>query len=189
MIHSLSLALLALTSIAAAHPGAWSHHQAREENKITLAPVVVNDTISNTTSSLTPQSNVTLAYGLNGTNYVNVTITTSTGAVNLETLANLTFVDCSTDSVSLTFADTESLNSAYAEWRGYQALVLVTNNLGDCDTELERGFFQATSFASYETNLTLVATAEKKNITDVACECLLLIPKNSQHSLTNSQPT
>lgn len=178
-----SMASLALAgSAAAAHPGLKAMRQRNvistsnannisditAASNVTLSPVVVNNTDS-AANSLTPQANVTLSYGLNGTDYLNVTVTTSSGAVKLETIESLASVDCSPDSVSLTFANADSLNSAYSEWSTHEELVLVTNNLGDCDTELERGFFLASGFASYEANLTLVASAEKKNVSDIAC--------------------
>lgn len=179
----LAVSLALAGSAVALHPGLKAPRQAVDTgnataaSNITLTPIVVNDTRSSPSSAaeaLAPQSNVTLPYGINGTNYVNITFTTTPGAVKLEAVHTITAVDCSANTVGLTFDNATSLNAAYAEWSAYQQLVLVTNHLGDCDTELERSFFLATSFASYESNLTLVASAEKKNVTDIACECSTL---------------
>lgn len=183
MAVTFSAALLGLVgSAAAVHPGLKATRQTSDTanittaSNVTLAPVILASTNTPTADTLAPQSNVTLPYGLNGTDYVKITFTTSSSAVVLESIESLALVDCSADSVSLTFDNADDLTSAYNEWSAHDQLVFVTNHMGDCDTELERGFFLAENFASNETTLTLVATAEKKNVTDIACEPFLIPP-------------
>lgn len=158
-------------------------------SNITLTPITLGD--RPTTSALTPQPNITLPYG--STNnatagsaallpagaaassppndaVVNITLTTIYDGVLLEGIENLASVDCTSDSVRLTFNDTDTLQLAHDTWSSYAELLLVTNHVGDCDTEFERGFFVSSSFEAVEADLTLVAGATKKSVTDVACK-------------------
>lgn len=175
MVNIIALASLGLAGSAlAAHPGLKAVRQTSDTNvtaatNITLSPIVLNDTHS-TIDYLTPQNNVTLVYGLNTTEYVNVTLTTDSFAILLEAISSLAAVDCSADSVSMTFDNVGDLGTAYSTWSGYDGLVLVTNHMGDCDPEFERGMFVTGGFTSYAANLTLVASAQKKTVADVACE-------------------
>lgn len=181
-------------SAAAAHPGVKATRQTSEAtnvtaaSNITLSPIILASTNIPTADTLAPQTNVTLPYGLNGTDFVNLTFTTSSSAVVLESVESLASVDCSSDSVSLTFDNVDDLTSAYTEWSAYDQLLFVTNHMGDCDTELERGFFLAGEFASNETTFTLVATAEKKNVSDIACE-RPPPPIRSLNHVTNIRPS
>lgn len=143
-------------------------------NSLTLAPIVVKGTDTYISDPLSPEYDVTLCYGLHDTRYVNVTVSTSAGAVKLESIDSLVSVDCSADGVSMTFEDAQSLSMAYSAWSVLESVVLVTNHLGDCDTELERGFFLASKFSTVEESLTLIATAEKKTISDIGCESLAI---------------
>lgn len=168
--------LLAMASIAgsalAAYPGVKSIRQTTDAANVTVASNMTLTPINcpalpQEQNPFTVQSNVTLPYGLNDTNYVNITLTVPS-AVVLEVIESLTNVDCAADSVTVSFNNTDSLDAAFAAWSAYQDLVLITNHLGDCDTEYERGFFLAGSFAI--SNNSLVATAEKSNVTSIACK-------------------
>ncbi|KAF3760968.1 hypothetical protein M406DRAFT_239251, partial [Cryphonectria parasitica EP155] len=118
--------------------------------------------------TLAPQTDLMLSYGLNSTKYVNVSLTTTSPGVLLESINSITAVECSVNSVSMVFNSSETLDAALAEWSGYDELVLVTNHMGDCDTEFERGFFVAAEWTSDSSALSLVASAEKTNVTNVA---------------------
>ncbi|KAJ4418342.1 hypothetical protein N0V82_005623 [Gnomoniopsis sp. IMI 355080] len=165
--------LLTMASLAgstlAAYPGMKSIRQTTDATNVTVASNMTLTPIKCTTpedeNPFLAQTNVTLPYGLNDTNYVNITLTVSS-AVLLEAIESLTNVDCAADSVTVSFNSTNSLDAAFAAWSAYKDLVLITNHLGDCDTEYERGFFVADSFEI--SNSTLVATAEKSNVTSVA---------------------
>lgn len=175
MANLIALASLGLAGSAlAAHPGFNAARQVSSTNltaasNITLSPVIVNNTDS-TTDSLAPQTDITLYYGVNSTDYVNVTLTTDSSAILLESISSLTSVVCSTDAVSMTFDNVGDLDTAYSTWSAYDGLVLVTNHMGNCDPEFERGMFVTGGFTSYAANLTLVASAEKKSVADVASE-------------------
>lgn len=149
---------------------------------VTLAPVTAAPSPDGS-SALRPSVNVSLPYGNGGGGsddgtaaspvLLDVGLTTSHASVLLETIASVVAVDCSAagGSVRVTFDNADDLASAYAEWSGLPHLVLVTNHLGDCDTELERSFFTAESFTADAATLTLVATTQKSTISDIGCKC------------------
>lgn len=116
-----------------------------------------------------PAVNVSLPYGTDSQN-VNVNLTTSHSSILLESLPSLVSVDCGTDSVSMVFDSAVNLVTALSEWSAFSKLLLITNHMGDCDSELERGFFVAESFADDEASLTLVASTQKSSINGVSCE-------------------
>lgn len=150
---------------------------------VTLAPVTASPSPDGS-SALRPSVNMSLPYGNGGGGgsddetaagpvLLDVGLTTSHASVLLETIASVVAVDCSAagGSVRVTFDNADDLASAYAEWSGLPFLVLVTNHLGDCDSELERGFFTADGFAADAATLTLVATTQKSTISDIGCTC------------------
>ncbi|POS72415.1 hypothetical protein DHEL01_v209196 [Diaporthe helianthi] len=168
------LAVLALAGSAAAAPSLKAARQADDtvnstvvSTNVTLSPIPASGLLG----SLVPKSNVTLDYGLvNNTDHatVNISLSTNFPTILLETISNLTTVDCSPDSVALTFDNAQDLDDAYTQWSSHDKLLLITNHLGDCDTEFERGFFVAGTFAADTASLTLTATAEKADINSVS---------------------
>lgn len=141
-------------------------------SNVTLSPVTAAPSTDGT-AALSPSVNVSLPYGNSdqaADSVISVDLTTSHSSVLLEAITSVVSVDCATDSVSVVFDNADDLNSAYSEWSSHPLLVLVTNHMGDCDSELERGFFTANSFTADASTLTLVATTQKSSITDVGCK-------------------
>lgn len=177
---SWALAGLAGSAAAAAYPGPKVSRQTtgtpdvNSVGNVTLGPISQN---SSTPDPFTPNTNLTLSYGLDATEYVGVSLTTTSPGVLLETIDSVTAADCSADSVNLTFSSSETLNAAYAAWSSFEKLLLVTNHLGDCDSEFERGFFVAETWASDAATLSLLASAQKKTVTDVSCMPTLPFPR------------
>ncbi|KAI3395393.1 hypothetical protein diail_1384 [Diaporthe ilicicola] len=167
MSRLMPIALLALASSAAAVPGLKAVRQTDEAvnatavSKVTLSPIPA----PHKPDCLIPQTNVSLDYGLGNTNLaaVNITLFTDYPTILLETIANLTTIDCSADSVAITFDNAQDLDDAYTHWSSHDKLLFITNHLGDCDPEFERGFFLAGAFTAQNSSLTLTATAEKTN--------------------------
>lgn len=144
---------------------------------LVAAPSVLanNGTSTNTTSVLTPglapgadpydsanvvpQANVSLYYGSNSTPTASINVQNAMKypTVLLEQIASITSVNCSVDSVVMIFNDPAVFASTQAVWIADGTMVFITNHLGDCDTELERGFFLSSSLSF--NNSTLVATA------------------------------
>lgn len=182
----ISIAVLALAGSTAAAPSLKAARQADDTvnatvvSNITLSPVPV----PTKPDCLVPQSNVSLDYGLNNSDLaaVNVTLSTNYPTILLETISNLTAVDCSSDSVAITFTNVQDLNDAYTQWSSQDKLLLITNHMGDCDTEFERGFFLAGAYTTDTSSLTLTATAQKTNANDASCEfACLTIPFLQRH--------
>lgn len=137
--------------------------------------------VSDDVPTFKPSSDVSLPYGTQQTDQssVSVNLTTSYPSILLESLSTVTSVDCASDSVSVVFDNADDLASAYSEWSSHSVLVFVTNHMGDCDTEFERGFFTADSYTTDDSTLTLVASTEKSSINDVACMTCAPLGRNS----------
>ena len=87
-------------------------------------------------------------------------------------VASVSSVKCSADSVAITFNDSSVFEATEAAWSAEGTFVLITNHLGDCDVELERGMFLVNSLTW--SNVSLVATAKSQvaNISSVAGKSL-----------------
>lgn len=174
MSRLISLAALALAGAVAAAPSLRVARQANDTvnatvvNSVTLAPIQVPAK----PDSLVPQTNVSLDYGLNNTGLaaVNITLLTNYPTILLEAISSLTTVDCSSESVAITFNNVDDLDNAYTQWSAYDKLLLITNHMGDCDPEFERGFFLAGTYAADTSSLTLTATAEKTDVNSASCK-------------------
>lgn len=170
MAGTLAVALLAMTGSVIAVPSPKFRRQTDDAaaSNVTLAPVVA----LNSPGALTPSVNVTLPYGYDttGDSMVNVSLTTTSASLLLESISSVISVDCTLDSVSVRFDSADDLVSAYSQWSTHAQLVLITNHMGDCDSEIERGFFTADNFSMDADTLILVATAQKSTIDDIACK-------------------
>lgn len=190
------IAVLALAGSASAAP---SLKAARQADDTVNATVVSNVTLTPIPAPakpdcLVPQNNVTLDYGLTNSDLaaVNVSLSTNYPTILLETISNLTTVDCSPDSVAITFNNAQDLDDAYTQWSARGKLLLITNHMGDCDTEFERGFFVAGTYTADAASLTLTATTEKTDINAASCEFTPPEPVVQDfriHTDTQKQPT
>lgn len=120
---------------------------------------------------VTPRENVTILYGNNITDdnsLVNITLNMNYPTVILENIDAVSTVDCSDTSVAVTFNDTASYEATLSDWYADGDFVLITNHLGDCDAELERGFFLTEKLSWDNSTLVVTASASKTNITTTA---------------------
>ena len=121
-----------------------------------------------------PTTDVSLSYA-NATDSapcLNITLAMKTLTVLLETVASISVVDCSPTSVDITFTNTYAFSAAQDSWPTTGNFTLITNHMGDCDVELERGFFYVTSLAWSTTTLTATARSTAQNISAAAGEWL-----------------
>lgn len=88
--------------------------------------------------------------------------------VILENVDAISSVDCSDDAVTVTFNNTASYLATTTEWYADGDFVVITNHLGDCDAEVERGFFLVESLSWDNATLAVTASASKSNITQTA---------------------
>ncbi|KAI3399309.1 hypothetical protein diail_7264 [Diaporthe ilicicola] len=119
--------------------------------------------------NIAPTKNLALAWRTpDEASLVSVNMLMQHPAVILEDVDDVTAVDCmGQTSVAVTFSDKDSFNEALSSWSGLNdSFVMVTNHQGDCDAELERSFFVADTdtLASFQSNLTIIAKAEKSDV-------------------------
>jgi hypothetical protein len=140
-----------------------------------FAPSLAPGVDTHSITCVFPETNVSGFYGSNFTTSasVNVSHTMKYPTVLLEQIASIINVDCSADSVAMTFNNSEIFAATQAAWIADGTVVFITNHLGDCDPELERGFFLSSSL-SFD-NATLIATASsaKANISSTAGKSVL----------------
>lgn len=117
---------------------------------------------------IAPSSNVQLHYGTDGHSLANVSLTMHRPAVLLENIASVVNVVCSDTAVVVEFNNSEAFASAVAHWVPSPSLVLVTNHQGNCDAELERGFFVTDAIEALNSYLILVAWANKTNVNETS---------------------
>jgi hypothetical protein len=99
---------------------------------------------------------------------VSVNHTMKYPSILLEGIASVSNVDCSDTDVAITFNDSSVFALTQAQWSN-KTFVLVTNHLGDCDAELERGFFLVDGVNWDNSTLIATATSTKSNINTTAC--------------------
>lgn len=70
------------------------------------------------------------------------------------------------------FNDTSAFETTQSAWSATlnQTFVLVTNHLGDCDEELERGFFVVNSLSWDKEGLVCTARSKKSDVASTASE-------------------
>lgn len=118
--------------------------------------------------NLIPSKHVSLNWGAQGNSLVNVSLSMIHPTVLLEEIEDIKTVDCEPESVTISFNDEDSYNEALADWSDNGNFTLVTNHLGDCDAENERGLFLAYKITGQKDKLSIVATGEKTDINTAA---------------------
>ncbi|CAG8979633.1 hypothetical protein HYALB_00011517 [Hymenoscyphus albidus] len=117
-------------------------------------------------AAVEPHLNFTIPYTSNSSaTTIDIKNVMKVPTVLLETIASVVNVDCSATSVQLTFNDSAIFETTVAAWAAQDDFLLVTNHFGDCDEELERGFFLVDR-VEFD-NSTLVCTAHSHK-TDLA---------------------
>lgn len=145
---------------------------------VTALDTIVFEPILDPTVDLTnltnvvPTSNITLNYWpvtpADNTSLISISLQMKHPAVLLEQIASISNVDCSPSSVSITFNETTAFTTTVAEWSTDTPFVLVTNHLGDCDAEFERGWFLVEAVSSDAGSLSIIATASRGDISTAA---------------------
>ncbi|KAL8369575.1 hypothetical protein RB595_000078 [Gaeumannomyces hyphopodioides] len=102
---------------------------------------------------------------------INMTMTTGNTFVALEYIDAITKVTCGASKMTVKFADKTAFQSAADKWAAAKdGLVLITNHNGDCDTDLERGFYDVSAVVADAASLSISASAAAKKIEDIAGE-------------------
>jgi hypothetical protein len=110
-------------------------------------------------------------------------------SIVLEDVNDLSSVTCSAESVTVTFNSTTTFNEAYTSWPRAD-LLLVTNHLGNCDAEAERGIYHAASILFDASTLTITASTSKTNLQEQAKTVTIAfgqpVPSQQKRELTTS---
>ncbi|GFF84598.1 hypothetical protein IFM53868_04197 [Aspergillus udagawae] len=160
-----------LSVIASAHPLSAS-----------LYPTVLRrDT---TAASIEPASAISLYYQAINSSSVSALVQADLHlpSIVLEDVNDLSSVACSAESVTVTFNSSTTFNQAYSSWPRAD-LLLVTNHLGNCDAEAERGIYHAKSLIFDASTLTITASTSKTNLQEQAKAVTIAFghPVPSQH--------
>ncbi|KAL1905685.1 hypothetical protein Sste5344_008623 [Sporothrix stenoceras] len=133
---------------------------------LTLGPVKNHH--HNHGNHVSPTRNVSLSYGVGDRSLVNATLAFHRPAVVLEDILSVQSVNCSDSAIVIVFNGTDEFSTAAASWSSAQSLLFITNHMGDCDAELERGFFVSNDVETIPASLTLVAKTAKAAASDVS---------------------
>lgn len=115
----------------------------------TLVPIKTQQCESSALCSLSnvvPQNHINLRYGLDDNALVEIALVMDRSTIVLEDVPSVQKVDCDliSKSVLVTFNDAADFTAVTNQWSALEdEFILITNHMGDCDTEFERGFFLA----------------------------------------------
>ncbi|POR31377.1 Uncharacterized protein TPAR_08413 [Tolypocladium paradoxum] len=133
-----------------------------------LSPVPNPEADATDLRNIAPATNVSLNWGSRRSGLVNVSLEMKHPTVLLEEIAAVAAVDCEPASVTVAFSRADAFDEAVAAWPVDGRFVLVTNHVGDCDADNERGVFLARGITSDSDTLTVVALAERSDINSTA---------------------
>ncbi|KAK8117762.1 uncharacterized protein PG998_006043 [Apiospora kogelbergensis] len=161
----------------------------------TFTPITPDGLDCSKKENIVPSANVSLYYGAaqgsdfrdtnsNGNGLVNLTLAVSTGAVALEYIDSVSKVDCSDDSLTVSFSDDEAWKAAFDSWSSLETLFMITNHLGNCDVEFERGFFKVDKVAAGASPNTISCSASKEEMPNIAESCEMTFSSIPTTSLT-----
>lgn len=138
----------------------------------TLGPVANPLCDTSNLGNIRLKKNFTLHYGSNDpttpdTN-AEISMQFKFPSVLLEEIDAVKTVVCSDSGVVVTFADLAAYKMSFTKWPATGEFIFITNHLGNCDEEFERGLFLVESVTFDENLLTVTATAEKSDFETVA---------------------
>lgn len=119
-------------------------------------------------ANLVPSKDITLNYGAKDESLVSVTLAMKYPSVVLEEVEAIAAVACADVSVTVTFNETAAFERTSQAWQALDDFVLVTNHLGNCDVDNERGFFLVDTVSWDAASLQVVANAHKSDIANTA---------------------
>ncbi|GKT65997.1 isoamyl alcohol oxidase/reductase/dehydrogenase [Colletotrichum tofieldiae] len=155
--------MLALLTLALAAAGA---HAANTTT--TLRPVLRPECDKKDPANLVPSNDITLSYGAADESLVSVVLAMKYPSVVLEEVAAIAAVACADSSITVTFNETAAFEQTSREWQALDDFVMVTNHLGNCDVEKERGFFLVDTITWDEGSLQVIANAHKSDVANTA---------------------
>ncbi|KAH0334982.1 hypothetical protein KCU81_g9246, partial [Aureobasidium melanogenum] len=208
---TMRLPVLILTMAAAAAASALSDSNATstadtssvaalasEQTATTVVLGAVSTPASDASASITPSASVSLSYvspsnDTGSAQAAQVDLDMKYPTVVLENINDLDTVDCSDGYMLLAFNSTNAYEGALNEWSAHQEIVFITNHLGNCDAELERGFFLAGSFTAAQDSTPIInATIAKQDLSETANTASISLGRSqasvSRRGLTEAVP-
>ncbi|KAK2011539.1 hypothetical protein LZ32DRAFT_659541 [Colletotrichum eremochloae] len=129
--------------------------------------------------NIVPATNVSLYYAAAGESAeeqgsIDMTLALSNPAVVLEHVDAIKAVVCADDELTVAFSDADAFHNAVHNWTASSddgGFILITNHLGNCDAEFERGFFLATGLTADEDAMSVTVAASKEELANLAGAC------------------
>ncbi|OLN81031.1 hypothetical protein CCHL11_09995 [Colletotrichum chlorophyti] len=125
--------------------------------------------------NIVPATNISLYYSateVEEQGSINMTLALNNPAVVLEHVDAVKTVVCGDDELTVSFSDSDAFDEAVKDWsESEEGFILITNHLGNCDAEFERGFFLATGLKSNQDDLSITVAASKEELNNIAGEC------------------
>jgi hypothetical protein len=138
----------------------------------TLGPVANPACDTSDLENIVLKKNLTLHYGSSDASTpdtnAEISLEMKWPSVLLEEIAAIKDVVCSDSSVVVTFADSAAYEVSVSKWDLLEKFILVTNHLGNCDLELERGLFLVDTVTFDAATLTVTAKTEKTDFQNCA---------------------
>ncbi|OLN85135.1 hypothetical protein CCHL11_06320 [Colletotrichum chlorophyti] len=134
----------------------------------TLVPLLRPSCNKADPANIVPSNNITLTYGARDESLVSVVLAMKYPSVVLEEVAAVAAVACADTTVTVTFNETASFEKTSQEWQKLDDFVLVTNHLGNCDVQNERGFFLVDTVSWDAASLKVVANAHRSDVASTA---------------------
>ncbi|KAI3536499.1 hypothetical protein CSPX01_10760 [Colletotrichum filicis] len=158
----LALFALAVAMVTGAHAVA--------NTTTTLTPVLRPECNKTDPANLVPSNDITLNYGAaDNASLVSVVLAMKYPSVVLEEVAAIASVECAEDaSITVTFNATAAFEQTSQQWQALDDFVMVTNHLGNCDADNERGFFLVDTITWDAETLQVVANANKSDVASTA---------------------
>ncbi|KAF9881521.1 isoamyl alcohol [Colletotrichum karsti] len=146
-----------------------------ENTTYTFGPSVPPNVDTKDPVNLVPAKNVSLYYSAADSEEqgsINMTLALNNPAVVLEQVDAVKSVVCGDDELTVSFSALEAFDEAVKDWsESEEGFILITNHLGNCDAEFERGFFLATGLKSNKDDLSITVAASKEELTNIAGQC------------------
>lgn len=164
-----------VAAAAAEVPSATPSVVATKTNSTTTyGPTPNPDVDCSSSENFKPNRNVSFYYGsadVNDTGAIKMDLNMVSDAVVLEYIDTIAKVDCGNpddDKMTIFFNSTDALQMAVDDWTSDDGVIMITNHLGTCDEEFERGFFLVETITPNKEDMSLSCTASKKDLSSVA---------------------
>ncbi|KAI8228281.1 hypothetical protein K4K54_002349 [Colletotrichum sp. SAR 10_86] len=146
-----------------------------ENTTHTFGPTIAPGIDTKDPVNIVPAKNISLYYSATETEEqgsINMTLALNNPAVVLEQVDAVKSVVCDDNELTVSFSGSEAFDQAVKDWsESDEGFILITNHMGNCDAEFERGFFMATGLTPSRDDLSITVAASKEELTNIAGQC------------------